>query len=78
VLPSKSVFALILAFVCPSFNSLAMLKIVLPLTFIHRTVDMLINTWSISLVICPETIINIAVNVDKLSLAVGSIFTPLA
>lgn len=39
---------------------------------------MSVDSWPVGLVIRPKTVINIAVNVDELSLTMGSIFTPLA
>jgi len=37
---------------------------------------MLVNAWPVSFVVRPETIIHVAVNVDKLALAVSSVLTP--
>ena len=53
-----------------------MLQIVFPKSLVLSTVDVLIDSTSISLVIGPVTIINISVNMDESTLTVCSVFSP--
>ena len=55
-----------------------MLKIILPESFILGAVDMLIDSTTISFVICPVAIINISVNMDESTFAVSSVLSPFS
>lgn len=55
-----------------------MLQVILPLAFILGAIDVLVDSWAIGFVIRPETIIDVSVDMDELTFAVGSVFPPLS
>ena len=54
-----------------------MLEIILPHALVLSTVHMLVDTTAICLVIGPVAVIDVAIHVDKSSLAMSSVLTPL-
>lgn len=76
MLAAKRVITLIPGFVGPSFNTFAMLQVVLPHSFVLCAIDMLVDTRSVRLVVRPEAIVNIAVHMRKSTLSMCSVFTP--
>lgn len=75
---SKFVVPVVARFICPSLNTLSMLKVIFPLSFIHGSIDMSITTRTISLVVSPEAFINISIYMNKLALSVSSVIAPFS
>jgi len=76
MLASKCVVSFVARFVSPGFNTLSVLKIVFPHSFVLCAIDMFIHTGSICLIIGPETIVDVAINMNKLSLTMCPILSP--
>lgn len=74
---SKSIIALIFRPISPSFDTFAMLKIILPCSFVLSSINMLVYTKAISFIILPLALVNITIYVYKLALAMSSIFFPV-
>jgi hypothetical protein len=55
-----------------------MLEVVLPLTIVLSTVDMLIFTYTIGLVISPISFINVSINMNESALALCLILSPFS
>lgn len=78
MLAAECVVALVARLVRPSLHTLAVLEIVLPHAFILSSVDVLVDTRTICLVVCPVTIIDITIYMGELSLTVSAILTPFS
>jgi hypothetical protein len=53
------------------------LQVILPLSFILSSVNMLVNTIAVGFVICPEAVVDVSIYMDELSLTMGSVLSPL-
>lgn len=78
MLAAKLILALVLAVIGPSFNALAMLKVVSPFAFVLGTVHMLVGTCAVGLIIRPKAIVHISINMKEFTTAVGFVFAPLS
>ena len=76
MLASKGVIALVARLVRPGFNAVSMLEIIFPHALVLRTVHMFVNTAPIRLVICPVSIVDIAIDVDESTFTMSTVFTP--
>ena len=77
MLPSECVVSFILRLICPCLDALSVLKVVLPLTLILGPVHVHVDTGSVGFVIGPETIIDVTVDMDELTLAMGTVLPPV-
>merc|ERR1719502_489389 len=75
--PALLVFALVFCTVRPSFNTKPFLFVINPLTLVLRSIFVVVGSESVSLVISPLPIVNVAVDVCKLAFAMGTIDKPL-
>jgi len=53
------------------------LEVVSPLSFVHCSVHVVVDSVAICLVVDPGTVVNVSVNMDELSFSVGAIVFPL-
>lgn len=75
---AELIVSIVATFVGPGLNTSSMLQIVLPFSFVHCAIYMLVNPWTIRFVVCPKTIVHVSINVDKLAFSVSAIFPPLS
>ena len=78
VLHALDVVALVLGAILPGFLAVAVLLVILPLTFVGGAVHVLVHTETVSLIVLPVSNVNITVSMDKSSLAVGHAIDPVA
>ena len=77
MLPPEGIVPLVVRTVCPGFLTLTVLEVISPQAFVHSSIDVLVDTKAIRLVVSPESIVNIAVNVNESALAMRPVFPPL-
>jgi len=78
MLAAELVVTIISTFISPGLYTSAMLQIVLPFSFIHCAIYMLINPRTVCFVVRPEAIIDVSINVDELAFPMSAIFPPLS
>jgi len=78
MLAAELVISIVATFVGPGLNTSTMLQIVLPFSFVHSAIYMLVNPCAIRFVVSPVTIVNVSINVDKLAFSMSTIFSPLS
>ena len=71
-----NVVALVDGAVHPLFFTAAVLEIIGPLSFIPRTIDMVVDSFSICLIIDPVTFIYVSVHVCKITESMSTIVLP--
>mmetsp|Transcript_33725 Transcript_33725/g.53623 ORF Transcript_33725/g.53623 Transcript_33725/m.53623 type:complete len:256 (-) Transcript_33725:79-846(-) len=64
--------------ICPLLNSTAILLIILPLTFVPRTIFVVISAFSICFVIFPLAFVCVTISVVKLAMPIRSVLSPFA
>jgi len=77
MLAAERIVSLVAALIGPSFNSAAMLQIILPLAFVHCAIDMFVNAGTIGFVVGPKPIVDVSVYMNKLAFTMCSVFSPL-
>jgi len=77
VLATERIIAIVAGLISPCFNSIAVLKVIFPQSFVLSSIYVLVGSPSICLVICPVPVINISINVDETAFTVGTVLTPL-
>ena len=75
---AELVITIVATFIGPSLNTSSVLQIILPFSFIHCAIDMFIDTRAICFIVCPETIVNVSINMDELAFSMSTILPPLA
>lgn len=78
MLLSSHVFTFVNRAIGPTFFAVTVLQVIPPVTFVHGTVDVVVHTIAIGLVVDPITLINVAVDVSELAFAVCPIIFPFA
>lgn len=78
VLRAHDVHAFILGFIRPGLNSSAVLLVVLPLPFVHGSIQVDVLAVSIGFVIFPLAHVDVTIGVDEASQTAGLSIEPLA
>lgn len=73
---AKGIVTLVSRLVGPGFNTLSMLQVVLPHSFVLSAIDMLVDSRTVCLIVRPETIVNITIYMSKGTLAMSSVLAP--
>jgi len=76
VFATEGIVALVPRLVRPGLHSVAMLQVIFPHTFVLCAIHVLVDAAAVRFIIGPIPIVDITVDVDEATLAMGSVFSP--
>lgn len=78
MLLSSHIFTFVNRAVSPTFFTVTVLQIISPVTFVHGTVDVVVHTIAIGLIVDPIALVNVAVDMSELAFTMCPIIFPFS
>ena len=75
---TKCIITIVARLIGPGLYAVTMLEVIFPHAFVLGAIYVFVDSSTISLVVGPVAIVDVAIDMDKASLAMSSIFTPLS